>query len=100
MRSFDASTTDNQLGISVLVTLCSALLKKPIRGGLVIVGGLNLGGSLEPVYDAVNIAELAVEKGASTVLMPVSCRKQLNDLSDDMATKSISSFMPMPGMPS
>ena len=87
LRSFDASTSGNQLGISVLVALCSALLKKPIRGGLVIVGGLNLGGSLEPVYDAVNIAELAVEKGASTVLMPVSCRKQLYDLSDDMATK-------------
>ena len=33
------------------------------------------------------MAELAVEKGASAVLMPVSARKQLFDLSDDMATK-------------
>ena len=31
--------------------------------------------------------ELAVEKGASVLLMPVSARKQLFDLSDDMATK-------------
>jgi len=28
-----------------------------------------------------------VEKGASAILMPVTCRKQLIDLSDDMATK-------------
>ena len=37
--------------------------------------------------DAIDVAELAVEKGASVVLMPVSARKQLFDLSDDMATK-------------
>ena len=67
--------------------LCSALLNKHIRGGLIVVGGVNLGGSIEPVYNAVSIVELAVEKGAGAVLMPVSSRKQLYDLSDDMATK-------------
>ena len=35
----------------------------------------------------IDVVELAVEKGASIVLMPVSARKQLFDLSDDMATK-------------
>ena len=35
----------------------------------------------------VAVAELAVEKGATTLLMPISSRKQLFDLSGDMATK-------------
>jgi ATP-dependent Lon protease len=35
----------------------------------------------------VNVAELAVEKGATTLLIPVSARRQLKDLSDEMATK-------------
>ena len=60
--------------------MCSALLKKSVRGGLIVVGELNLGGSIEPIYNAVNIVELAVEKGAQVVLMPVSCRRQLIDL--------------------
>jgi ATP-dependent Lon protease len=30
---------------------------------------------------------MASEKGASSILMPVSCRKQLVDLSDELATK-------------
>ena len=34
-----------------------------------------------------SVAELAVEKGATVLLIPISARKQLNDLSDDMATK-------------
>ena len=87
LRAFDTSRTGSQLGLPVLIALCSALLKRNIRGGLIIVGGLNLGGSIEPVYNAVSIAELAVEKGATALLMPVSARKQLYELSDDMATK-------------
>jgi ATP-dependent Lon protease len=38
-------------------------------------------------YYAVNLAELAVEKGATTILIPLNARKQLNELSDDMITK-------------
>jgi ATP-dependent Lon protease len=30
---------------------------------------------------------MALEKGAATVMMPVSCRRELVDLSDDVATK-------------
>ena len=33
------------------------------------------------------IVEIAVEKGATSLLMPVTCRRQLFDLFDDMAAK-------------
>ena len=56
-----------------------------MRGGLIIVGEIALGGSIEPVYNPVTIAEIAVEKGATFLLMPVTCRRQLFELSDDMA---------------
>lgn len=87
LRTFDASRSGSSLGLAALLAMCSALLQKSIRGGLVVVGGLNLGGSIDPVYNAVSVAELAVEKGASILLMPISSRKQLFELSDDMATK-------------
>lgn len=34
-----------------------------------------------------HIAELAVEKQAQTLLMPVAARRQLNDLPDELWTK-------------
>jgi ATP-dependent Lon protease len=67
--------------------LCSAILEKGTKGGLVIVGQLNLGGSIDLVYNAVNLAELSVEKGATTILIPLNACKQLNELSDDIITK-------------
>ncbi len=87
LRAFDAAKGGAKLGVASLVAMCTALLKKSVRGGLVIVGEINLGGSIEPVHSPVTIAEIAVEKGATVLLMPVACRRHLLDLSDDMATK-------------
>lgn len=87
LRAFDASKSGNGVGMAVLISLCSSILEKSIKGGLVIVGQLNLGGSLDTIYNAVNLAELAVEKGATTLLIPLNARKQLNELSDEMITK-------------
>jgi ATP-dependent Lon protease len=87
LRGYDTSKSGRSLGVASLLAMSSALIGKSLRGGLVIVGGLNLGGSLDPLHNAVDVVELAIEKGASIALIPVSARKQLNDLSDEMATK-------------
>lgn len=87
LRAFDHPRSGSFLGLPALLALCGALLGKSIKGGLVAVGGLNLGGTLDPVHNAASVAELAVEKGATTLLIPISARKQLNELSDDMAMK-------------
>jgi ATP-dependent Lon protease len=87
LRAFDTPKSGAALGIPVLLAMAGALLEKSLAGGLAAVGHVNLGGGIDPVYNAVDVAELAVEKGASTVLIPVSARRQLNDLSDEMATK-------------
>jgi len=87
LRAFDASKSGGKVGVAALIALCTALLKKSVRGGLIAVGEVNLGGSIEPVHNAVTMAEIAVSKGASVLLMPIACRRLLFDLSDDMATK-------------
>jgi len=87
IRSFDAARSGAKTGVAVLIALSGALLKKSVRGGLVVVGEITLGGTIERPYNAVTLAEMAVEKGAQSLLLPVSCRRQLFDLSDDMATK-------------
>ena len=87
LRAFDAARSGAFLGLPALLALCSALLGKSLRGGLATVGGLNLGGALDPVHNAVSVAELAIEKGATELLVPISARRQINELSDDMATR-------------
>ncbi|MBK7780574.1 MAG: BREX system Lon protease-like protein BrxL [Ardenticatenia bacterium] len=87
LRAFDSSRGGSATGLAALLALCGALLNKSMRGGLIVAGQLNLGGSIDPVHNAVNVAELAVEKGATALLVPISARRQLTELSDEMAAK-------------
>ena len=87
LRPRDIDSSGQGLGLAVLLSFCGGLIERSIKGGLIIVGALNLGGSIESVLNPVAVAELAVEKGAVTLLMPISSRKQIFELSDEMATK-------------
>ena len=87
MRAMDQDRSGHGLGLPVLVALCGSLIERSTTGGLIIVGALNLGGSVEMIRNPVAVAELAVEKGAAQLLMPISSRRQLLDLPDEMATK-------------
>jgi ATP-dependent Lon protease len=87
VRAMDNAKSGAALGIPVLLAFCSSLLQKNIRGGLIAVGSLTLGGGVENIPNAVALAELAMEKGAETLLLPISARKQLFDVSDDVATR-------------
>ena len=51
------------VAINLAAALASGLLEKSLKGGLIVVGALNLGGSLDPIHNAVSLAELAVASG-------------------------------------
>jgi ATP-dependent Lon protease len=87
LRAMDADKSGSSLGLPVLVALVSSLLERNSKGGVILAGALNLGGSVEMIANPVALAELAYEKGATTLLLPVSARKQLLSLSDEIATK-------------
>lgn len=87
LRPFDADKSGTGLGLPVLVACVGALLERSTRGGTIVVGPLNLGGSVELIRNPVAIAELAVDKKAATLLMPVAARRALNDLPDELWTK-------------
>jgi ATP-dependent Lon protease len=87
LRAMDADQSGASLSVPSLVALSGAMLGKNSRGSTVIVGSLALGGSLEQLPHILRIAELAIEKQAATLLLPVAARRQLNDLPDDLWTK-------------
>lgn len=87
LRPYDADKSGFGLGFPVLVAMIGALLERNTRGCTILVGQLNLGGSLELIHNPVSIVELAVDKQAATILMPVASRRALNDLPDEYWTK-------------
>jgi ATP-dependent Lon protease len=87
LRAMDNDRNGGGLGLAVLISLVGVLLQKNTQGGTIVVGSLNLGGSIDLVPNAVALVELAADKQAQRILMPVAARRQLNDLPDDLWTK-------------
>jgi DNA-binding MarR family transcriptional regulator len=77
---------DGPYSVGLLLALCSALLKKKLRNGLLVVGDL-AGEGVKPVQDPLELVETAVREGARAVLLPISCRRALLKLSDEIATE-------------
>ena len=87
-RALDSSRSGADLGLPALISLGSALIGKSVEGGMICVGGINLGGGISTIYNAAAIVELAAEKGATTVLMPVASRKDVfMSVSGEIAAK-------------
>jgi ATP-dependent Lon protease len=49
MRPIDADKSGTGMGLPVLVALCGSLLVRNTRGGTIIAGALNLGGSIDMI---------------------------------------------------
>ena len=62
LRAMDNDRSGTALGLPTLMVLCRGLLEQSIKGGLTVGGALQLGGSAEPLANAVGIVEAAVEK--------------------------------------
>jgi ATP-dependent Lon protease len=75
------------LGLPVLIALVGTLLNKNTKGGMIVVGSLNLGGSTELLPNSVALVEIAIDKRDVSILKPFASRKQLNDLPDEYWTK-------------
>jgi DNA-binding MarR family transcriptional regulator len=86
VHPLDGRKIGGSFGVGLLLALCSALLKKQLRGGLVIVGEL-AGDAVKLVQQPAEFVEAAVREDARAILMPVSCRRALGEVSDEIATK-------------
>lgn len=87
VRAMDTSKSGADIGLPALIALASALIGKSVHGGMICVGGINLGGGIESIFNAASVVELAAEKGATTLLMPVATRRDVMNVSDEIAAK-------------
>jgi len=86
VHPLNGSKAGGPFAVGLLLAFCSSLLKKQLRGGLVIVGEL-AGDTVKPVQQPTEFVEIAFREGARGILMPVSCRRAMVDVSDEIATK-------------
>jgi MarR family transcriptional regulator, organic hydroperoxide resistance regulator len=85
VHSLDGGKVGGCSAVGLVLAVCSALVTRRLRDGLVIVGELAQG-AVQPLKAPAEFVETAVRDGARAILLPVSCRRALADVSDEIAT--------------
>jgi ATP-dependent Lon protease len=80
LSAHDAGKDGRGLGLAGVIAMASALIGRSVKGGLVVLGDLNLGGATIPVRDIVGLIDHAIEKGARSVLLPSSAMNRMAEL--------------------
>ena len=93
LAAHDAARDGRGLGLAVVIALASALIGRSVKGGLVIMGDVNLGGATVPVHDLVGLVDHAIEKGARTVLLPSTAMARIAELEVSQQMK-VESWIP------
>lgn len=78
------ATQGAETSVGFLVGTISSILERPVRPGLVILGSMSLMGGLVTVGSLVDKLQLAVDSGASTVLLPAQNKGDIGKIPDEL----------------
>lgn len=87
IRDLQGLGSPEDLSLSVLISLCSAALKKPVISQLAILGGMSIGGTINKIEELANVLQVAHDAGATKILLPSNAKKQIVDVPDDLFVK-------------
>jgi ATP-dependent Lon protease len=75
-----------------LIACCSTLLGKPVQESMVILGGMTLGGVVNPIQDLASSMQVALEAGAHKILIPMTSVKDITTVPPETFSKFQVSF--------
>jgi ATP-dependent Lon protease len=89
LQSQGASDT---MALTTFVSLCSAVMKKPIQSQMVVLGTMSLGGSIVPVQNLADTLQMAFDAGSKRILIPMASAKDIATVPAELFAKFQISF--------
>ena len=80
------------ISLATYVALCSSALKKPMKGSLVILGSMSIGGTIGKVEELANTLQVCFDSGAKKILLPMSSASDISNVPSDLFSKFNISF--------
>lgn len=94
LQFVDLQTSGNSMlsSLPALIACCSTLLAKPMQESMVVLGGMTLGGVVNPIQDLAASMQVALEAGATKILIPMSSVKDISTVPPETFSKFQVSF--------
>ena len=78
--------------LAALIAFCSIMMNKPIQEQMVVLGGMTLGGVVNPVEDLAASLQLAMDSGGYKILLPMSSASDIPTVPAELFSKFQISF--------
>jgi len=82
--------------LAALVAFCSILMNKPVQAQMVVLGSMTLGGVVNPVDDLAGSLQMALDSGATRVLLPMASAVDIASVPPELFAKFQISFFADP----
>jgi ATP-dependent Lon protease len=83
-----------ELSLAEFIGLCSAACNRPVAASLVVPGIIRLSGTMDEIRDLEDILRVSKNAGAKKVLLPLSCIKDLQNVSAELLGSVSPDFYP------
>jgi ATP-dependent Lon protease len=83
-----------ELSLAEFIGLCSAACNRPVAASLVVPGSIRLSGTMDEIRDLEDILRVSKNAGAKKVLLPLSCIKDLQNVSAELLGSVSPDFYP------
>lgn len=80
------------LTLCSFISLCSGLMGKPVRGQMVCLGDMSLGGNIIPTINLAETLQVAFDAGAKRILIPTSSVGDIPTIPGELFAKFQTSF--------
>lgn len=90
------TTPSTKTSLAALVAFCSILMNKPVQAQMVILGNMTLGGVVNPVDDLAGSLQMALDSGATRVLLPMASAMDIPSVPPELFAKFQISFFADP----
>jgi ATP-dependent Lon protease len=81
-----------QTALAALIAFSSILMNKPFQEQMVVLGDMTLGGIVNPVKDLAESLQLAMDSGATRVLLPMASASDIPTVPAELFSKFQISF--------
>ncbi len=82
----------NSLTLMTFISLCSAVMGKPLQSQMVVLGSMSLGGNIIPVENLAESLQVAHDAGARRVLLPMASVTDIPTIPGELFAKFQTSF--------
>ncbi len=96
VQDLQGTGVTTEVALAAFIALCSGSLKKPLQSGLVVLGSMSIGGTINKLEELASLLQVCFDAGAKKILLPMASAPDIGTVPPELFAKFQLSFYQSP----